>query len=284
MIKNIKIFVNNNSKSNEIFNELKEKLILAGFTISEDAFDLGIAIGGDGAFLRMIKSSNFDGNCLYVGINTGTLGFAQEISADSIDEFICKLKKQEYKLESIGVQENKVVTRDNNLECFYSLNEIVIREKDLNTVVLNTYVDNVHLEEFVGDGLLIATSFGSTAYNLSFGGSIVFNDFHTLQITPIAPLNNKAYKSLLNSIIIPTKKRLKFVPREDKSNLLITVDGVNKVFDNVVCVETYVDDKRIRCLRSADYDFVKKVNDKFYKESSSRRNEINYCKHSNAIK
>ncbi|HIT43231.1 TPA: NAD(+)/NADH kinase [Candidatus Avacholeplasma faecigallinarum] len=263
MIKNIKIFVNNNSKSNEIFNELKEKLILAGFTISEDAFDLGIAIGGDGAFLRMIKSSNFDGNCLYVGINTGTLGFAQEISADSIDEFICKLKKQEYKLESIGVQENKVVTRDNNLECFYSLNEIVIREKDLNTVVLNTYVDNVHLEEFVGDGLLIATSFGSTAYNLSFGGSIVFNDFHTLQITPIAPLNNKAYKSLLNSIIIPTKKRLKFVPREDKSNLLITVDGVNKVFDNVVCVETYVDDKRIRCLRSADYDFVKKVNDKF---------------------
>ena len=120
------------------------------------------------------------------------------------------------------------------------------------------------LETAVGDGLLISTSFGSTAYNLSFGGSIVYNTFHTLQITPIAPLNNKSYRSLLNSVILPENKVISLLPQRNR-DLLITIDGENKYYENVIKVETVVDKKRINCLRRKGYNFVEKINEKFLK-------------------
>ena len=200
-IKSFKIFSNNNEKSENICKFLKEKLLTNGF-IESDEYDLAIAIGGDGSFLRMVKNTNFNSSTLYIGINAGTLGFAQEVSIDNIDKFIEDLKNNNYKIDTIGVQKTKVLTNEGD-SIFYSLNEIVIREKDLNTTTLNIKIDDVFLEQYHGDGILVATSFGSTAYNLSFGGSIIYNTFHTIQITPIAPLNNKAYRSLLNSVVLP---------------------------------------------------------------------------------
>ena len=261
-IKKVKLFCNNNQKSLKIKKIVEEKLIQNEFEIVDNYYELAIAIGGDGSFLRMIKQTNFNSEVLYVGINAGTLGFAQEISVDNIDEFITDLKTNNYKVDTIGVQETKVVTKNSD-SFFYSLNEIVIREKDLNTLSCNVKIEDVVLENFVGDGLLIATSFGSTAYNLSFGGSIVYNTFHTLQITPIAPLNNKSYRNLLNSVIIPENKVISLIPNINANDLLITVDGENNIYNNVLRVETYVDKKRINCFRKKDYDFSKKINEKF---------------------
>jgi len=145
---------------------------------------------------------------------------------------------------------------------FYSLNEIVIRNLLLNTCHFDVIIENSLLQHYVGDGMLIATSSGSTAYNLSFGGSIVFDDFHSLQLTPIAPLNSKVYRSLRNSIIIPENKMVTIVPKKDKKNFLITVDGENYPFEGVEKVETVVDKKKIRFLRFSS-NFVDKVYDKF---------------------
>ena len=259
-----KIFSNNNERSLNARKITKEKLIKNGFIYDDKDYELAIAIGGDGSFLRMIKETNFNSDILYVGINAGTLGFAQEVSLDKIDEFIIDLKTNNYKVDTIGVQETKIITKDST-SFFYSLNEIVLREKDLNTLTCDVKIEDIILEKFVGDGLLIATSFGSTAYNLSFGGSIVYNTFHTLQITPIAPLNNKSYRNLLNSVIIPENKVITIVPDINKNNLFITVDGENNLYDNVLSVETYVDKKRIMCFRNKDYNFSKKINEKFLK-------------------
>ncbi len=262
MIKRIKLFYNNNDKSINIKNILVDKL-KDKFEIVDDEFDLGIAIGGDGSFLRMMKESKFDSKPYYIGVNAGTLGFAQEIELSNLDEFVNDIETFNFKVENIGIQENKIVS-DKEYK-FYSINEIVIRDKDLNTSILNIEIEDAFLEEFVGDGILVSTSFGSTAYNLSFGGSIVYNTFHTLQITPIAPLNNKSYRSLINSIVIPENKLIKISPRDDKCNLLVTVDGENIVFDNVKHIYTVVNKKRVKLLRRLDYDFAKKVNEKFLK-------------------
>ena len=260
-IKSFKIYSNNNDKALNATNIIKEKLIKNGL-VESDEYDLAIAVGGDGSFLRMVKYTNFNSDCLYVGINAGTLGFAQEVSLNNIDEFIKDIKNGNYKVDTIGVEKTKVVTNEGDSN-FFSLNEIVIRDKDLNTAVLDVLVDDVYLEEYHGDGLLIATSFGSTAYNLSFGGSIIYNTFHTLQITPIAPLNNKSYRSLLNSVVLPEDKLVKIIPKN--KNILVTIDGENKIYDNVLYIETTIKEKRIKCLRSKDYDFSLKINEKFLK-------------------
>ena len=109
---------------------------------------------------------------------------------------------------------------------------------------------------------MIATSVGSTAYNLSFGGSIVFNSFHTLQITPVAPLNNKSYRNLLNSLIIPENIVIEIIPETTKADLLLHIDGNNTIYHEVKSIKTVVNEKRIKCLRLENYNFFEKVNDK----------------------
>lgn len=262
-MKKIKLFVNNNPQAQEVASIVTKKLQQENFKIVETDYELAIAIGGDGSFLRMVKAANFNENCLFVGINAGTLGFAQEVSLEDIDEFIEDLKTQDYKVERIGAQEIEITTND-SVSKHLSLNEIVIRDIDLNTVNLSIQIENQLLEKFVGDGMLISTSFGSTAYNLSFGGSIVYNTFHTLQLTPIAPLNNKSYRNLLNSVIIPDDKVITLFPINRSKDLLITIDGDNNKYKDVKKIET-TQTRTIQVLRMKDYNFIKKINDKFLK-------------------
>ena len=260
-IKSFKTYANNNKKSKEIEKQLIEKLINNGF-IESNTPNLSIAIGGDGSFLKMVKNTNFNNDTLYVGINTGTLGFAQDINIENIDKFINDLKNSNYKVDTIGIQKTKIITNSSN-SIFYSLNEIVIRDKELNTTRLNIKIDDNFLEKYNGDGILVATSFGSTAYNLSFGGSIIYNTFHTLQITPIAPLNNKKYRNLLNSVVLPENSLVEIIP--ENRDLLLTIDGENNIYENVLKIETSVKEKRIKILRIKEYNFIKKIEEKFLK-------------------
>ena len=261
MIKNIKLFVNNNEESIRTAKLIKDKLVSNNFSVIDYNYDLGIAVGGDGSFLRMVKQNNFNSDIFYIGINSGTLGFMQEVKIDQIDKFIFELKNEMYKVDEVGIQET-VVNCDNKSSRFYSLNEIVIRDKNLKVVKFDISINNDLLESFMGDGILVATSSGSTAHNLSYGGSIVYPTFTSLQITPMGPINSKSYKSLINSVIIPDKKEIVLIPKLGYRNLIVTVDGENNVYNNVDSISTKIDNKKIKCLRLSHYNFPKKINEK----------------------
>lgn len=263
-IRKVRLYVNDNIKSKTAAKKVKESLEKNKMEIVEDDnYDLAIAVGGDGSFLRMIKKSNFKRDCLYVGINAGTLGFAQDISIDEIDEFVGHLNSGYYNYEEIGIETIEIEAEEDKdtLNC---LNEIVFRNDDLSTMHMNIFIDDVLLEDYTGDGLLISTSFGSTAYNLCYGGSIVYNEFSTLQITPIAPMNNKSYRTLSNSLIIPSTKKITLIPSGTKKDLLITVDGNNKNYENIKKVEIKMN-STIKIVRKKEYNYIRKINDKFIK-------------------
>lgn len=260
MIKNVRLFVNNNKESIKESKIVKDKLIEKGFNVTDDEkFELAIIIGGDGAFLRAVRENNFNSNIYYVGINTGHLGFLQDINPDDVDKFIEELINKNYKVDKIGIQETRVVY-DNKEEDYYSLNEIVIRDANLDLLKAKVSIDDEFLEKYVGDGLMVVTSTGSTAYNLSYNGSIVYPSFSTLQITSMAPINSIRFRSLINSIIIPDKKIVKIVP--DNKNVLITIDGVNISFNDIKEIRSTIDSKTIKCIRFSHYSFPKKINEK----------------------
>ena len=261
MIKKIKLFSNDNEVCLKTRIDIENKLKEKGFIIDNEDYDLGIAIGGDGSFLRMIKNTNFNSDIYYIGINGGTLGFMQEVKVEEIDLFIEELINNKYKIEELGIQET-IIYHNNETSRFYSLNEIIIRDKDLKVVKLDINIDGDLLEKYIGDGLLIATSTGSTAHNLSFGGSIVYNTFTSLQITPIAPLNSKVYRSLLNSVIIPDKKEIEIIPSKKIDDYIVTIDGENNIYDNVEKITTIIDDKKIKTLRLSKYNFSEKIKEK----------------------
>lgn len=209
----------------------------------------------------MVKENNFNDKIYYIGINSGTLGFLQEINIEECSDFVKRLNSNNFKEENISIQETKVIT-DDHIYNFNSLNEIVIRKNNFNTLKIPVYVDNELLEDFTGDGILVSTSTGSTAYNMSFGGSIIYNTLNTLSITPIAPLNNKAYKTLVNSVIIPSNKVISLHPNKNNDDLFLMIDGVNYKFENVIKLETKIDKKIIKCIRMNDFHFIKVVKDK----------------------
>ena len=257
----VKIFYNNNEKSIKVYEKLAKKLEDSGFILDNDNYDYAIAIGGDGAFLRMVRDTGFNSDALFLGVNTGTLGFAQDINTEELDELIADLKNNNYFKEEIKVVKAKIYDGDKIYE-LNALNEFVFRSSDFKTLKLNVEIDNEHLENFVGDGVVISTSFGSTAYNLSLGGAIVYNTFHSLQITPIAPLNSKTYRNLLGPLVLPDDKLIALIP-SNMNDLLITFDGENKVFNNISKIEVLMDNKTIKCFRKNGYNFIKKINEKF---------------------
>lgn len=265
MISRIKLFVNNNDKSVRAAKIVRDSLTNNGFVIDDKNFDLGIAVGGDGSFVRMVKECNFSSRPYYVGVHAGTLGFLQEINVDEIDKFIYELQNDMYKVDNIGIQET-TINHDNGTSKYYSLNEIIVRDINLKKVEYKVSINDNILEYFNGDGLMIATSVGSTAHNLGYGGSIVFSDFSTLQITPMGPINTEAYRALFYSTIVPPDKNILIEPLHEKQDMLITIDGEGSHYNGVESVNTTIRDKKIKCLRLNHYNFPNRIYEKILAE------------------
>lgn len=259
MIKNIKLFVNDRKDSVDCARLVKGKLIGNGFNVVDEDYELAIAIGGDGTFLKMVKDTDFNSDVNYVGINAGHLGFLQEARISEVNRLIYELKNDLYKVINMSIQETKVKHALGE-DKFYSMNEMIVRDKDLSILKSKVYINDDFLENYVGDGLMFASSTGSTAYNLSFGGSIVSPEFSTLQITPMAPINSSVYRTIPYSIILSDKDKVKLVP--ENKTVLVTVDGKNIVFENVDNIVSQVSDKKVKSLRFSHYNFAQKINEK----------------------
>lgn len=109
----------------------------------------------------------------------------------------------------------------------------------------------------------MSTPTGSTAFNYSLGGSIIDPRLDLVQITPIAPMNNTAYRTLSSSIILPSNTSLKLIPAMERdTNLCVIRDGYKNEYTNVEEVAISTFDKKINLIRSIDFDFWSKVNSK----------------------
>lgn len=258
-MKKVRLFVNQNEFSKTVAQNLTEILNHHGFEIDNKNYEIAISIGGDGAFLRMVKETHFDPSIYYIGVHTGTLGFLPEVLPDELEEFVAYLEHGDYKINEIGVLETTVYGK--RQKKFVALNDIVVRDSELNSLAFNVKLEGELLEHFKGDGMLISTSIGSTAYNLSFGGSMVYFKLHTLQLTPIAPFNSSSYRNLRNSIVMPEYVAIDLEP-DDKKNLIITVDGENYEVKEVSKITSKVGNQKIKRLRYHNVPFSTVIKEK----------------------
>lgn len=223
-----------------LIKKLRDKNFIVPENYSKNA-ELNICIGGDGAFLRAVHKYKFP-NIPFVGINTGHLGFFQEILPENIDNFINKYINNQYSVEEIFLVEAEVFTKTN---CFtlVCVNEFVVKGIASKVVHLEVYIEDNHLEKFSGDGMIIATPVGSTAYNFSSGGSIVYPTLKTMQITPLSPISSKAYRSLPNSTIVPGNMTITIKPEYRYENsILLNIDGNEHRYDNITKIDFKVSD------------------------------------------
>lgn len=148
--------------------------------------DLLVSLGGDGTLLGLVrKSYGFDKPVL--GINAGNLGFLADIPIESVDDMVDRLIVGNYRVDDRIMIEG-YIDRDGEREEFYAFNDVVITRPTIAHMIrLDAFIDNEWFNTYRGDGLIISTPTGSTAYNLSLGGPIVYPMSKVFIMTPIAP-------------------------------------------------------------------------------------------------
>lgn len=265
MDKKIFVYTNGTEMSTNIEKTLRKKLNKTGLRVFEEydeSTELIICIGGDGTLLRLVQDFNFPKTPI-VGINTGHLGFFQEILPEKLDDFIFLYNQDRYSIQGLnGV--TCCVKTDTSSSKHTALNEITVKGLLTHPVHLNISINNSFIERFSGDGICVASPAGSTAYNYALGGSIVDPRLNLLQVTPIAPMQNVAYRSFTSSILLPSNDKLTVIPcNDDDCNLSVIYDGMMTDYKNIKEISICLSRKKINLVRFDDYQFWEKVKSKF---------------------
>lgn len=150
--------------------------------------DLIISIGGDGTLLNVVSRYR-QYQVPFVGINKGSIGFLTEIEIDRIEESIVILINKDYTLCERFQLLCKVKNSEGEIKGEYiCLNDCVVtRGSHLNIVKMQLWIDDQYVERFYGDGIIVSTPTGSTAYSLAAGGPILMPNMKNMLVTPLNP-------------------------------------------------------------------------------------------------
>lgn len=264
-MKNVYIFTNINKESEKdkelLLKKLKSKGISVKDKFSRDV-DMIFCVGGDGTLLKLVQKLEFP-TIPICGLNTGHLGFFQEIDNTNIDEFLDnflnnKIIIQPYNIVKAEIKINgKVIVH-------HALNEFVIRGTTNNLVHLGISINNSFIENFSGDGILVSSPAGSTAYNYSLSGSLVDPRLNLLQLTPMAPMNTSAYRSLTSSILLPDTDKVILKPQDERSRTLqVLYDGEDEKYDDIDELSFILSKRKINLVLFGDLTFWDKIKEKF---------------------
>lgn len=263
-MKNVFIYSNNDANSLKAKNELKALLEKENITVKDDFssdIELVIAIGGDGTFLRAIKASDYS-DVLILGINTGHLGFFADYSPNQLDEVVKVCTSDNYLIQLYKTIKTEVETKDSKIILDPAINDIYVKHGLSSIIHLDLSIGDSFIESMAGDGLLISSSAGSTAYNYSLGSSIVDPRLDLLQIKPVAPSNNAVYRSITSSLLVPGNENIVIEPK-DVNDTVIVVDGNENKIEDVKKIIITLQDRVIKIIRKPDYKFWNKVRTKF---------------------
>lgn len=212
--------------------------------------DFLISVGGDGTMLDAITYIGNSGIPV-LGINLGRMGFLSGINKEDIDQAIDALIQGHYRIDKRSLL--RLETKQNLFGKFnYALNELTINKKGTGSMILvYVYVNNTLLNAYWGDGIIIATPTGSTAYSLSCNGPILAPDSENFVITPIATHN-----LTVRPVVIPDKSELKVRVEGRISEFLIGLDSRYETIDATTEMIVRKEDFQI--------NLVQRLNDNFF--------------------
>ena len=217
--------------------------------------ELVICFGGDGTILHMAKAATRHGVPI-LGVNIGTMGFMAELESSELDKLAC-LANEDYKIDS-RMMLDVMVHRDRDIIYHdICLNDVVITKGAVARIVhLSVRCDGVQAMECGGDGIIIATPTGSTAYNLSAGGPIVEPEARNILVTPICA------HDMASRCMVASDKRVITVgmTHNARRNAFLSVDGGKAVRLNMGDVATIrrsnMETKLLRLKERSFYDVV----------------------------
>ncbi|MEN9459270.1 MAG: hypothetical protein RL135_1886 [Bacteroidota bacterium] len=191
----------------------------SGYEDLGESVDCVISLGGDGTMLDTITLIR-EKNIPVLGINFGRLGFLASISREELATAVDALVNHTFIIDK-----RTLIHLDSNTPLFadapFALNEFTIHKKDTSPMIkIHTYMNGEFLNTYWADGLIVSTPTGSTGYNLSCNGPILFPDSSSLVITPICPHNLN-----VRSIVIPDNNIISFEVEGRADEFIVALDA-----------------------------------------------------------
>ncbi|HEL2729155.1 NAD kinase [Streptococcus suis] len=264
--KKIALLASRNPKSEAVSKELWTKLKEANFILTPKNPDIVISIGGDGMLLSAFhKYEKLIDRVRFVGIHTGHLGFYTDYRDFEVDKLIENLKLDTGARVSYPILNAKVKMTDGRIVEARALNEATVKRLS-KTMVADIIINNVPFERFRGDGISVSTPTGSTAYNKSLGGAVLHPTIEALQIAEVASLNNRVYRTLGSSVVVPKKDKIVIEPKHS-DRYSIAVDNKTFVYDSIESIEYQIDNSKIHFVATPSHtSFWNRVKDAFIGE------------------
>ena len=186
----------------------------------DEDIDFVVSLGGDGTLLDTVTLVQ-DKGIPVLGINYGSLGYITEFRIEELYDALDTVLVGNYQLDKRVTLDVTHTRNGKELSKNRVLNDVVINKAALARIInIETTLDGLYVNDFRADGLIISTPTGSTAYNLSAGGPIVFPSMNAVVITPICPftLSNRP-------IVVPDSAEIELRLKTEKEEVALTLDG-----------------------------------------------------------
>jgi NAD+ kinase len=230
--------------------------------------DLAIAIGGDGTMLYAARLAR-ESETPILGVNRGRLGFLADVTPDEMLNSVDQVLRGEFTRDSRLLLEARRITKSGRTSTAFALNDVVLKRRETGRMVdFSTNVGGMFVNTHSGDGLIVSTPTGSTAYSLSCGGPIISPQLNSVAIVPVCP-----HTLTDRPIVIPADQSIEVVLLErDDTRATITVDGsemgVLRPDDKLtICAAS----KRITLIHPPSYDFYGILRSKLFWGRDNRR-------------
>ncbi|HJV44460.1 MAG TPA: NAD(+)/NADH kinase [Bacillota bacterium] len=222
-----------------------------------DTVDLIFVLGGDGTLLGMAREFCQKGVPI-LGINLGHLGFLSVVEPSNLPFAVDRILSGEYYLEKRMMIQADLIRRGVKKVEYHALNDICIAKGTFSRIIeCATYVGGTYIKTFNGDGIIISSPTGSTAYSLSAGGPIVAPNINAILLTPIAPHSLSSRPFILSG-----EEEVRVVIDATHEDIGLTVDGQIgfkvEVGDEVILRKSPYMTTLIKWKESSFFDVVRK--------------------------
>jgi NAD+ kinase len=238
-----------------------------GLQLDAENPDIVVSIGGDGTMLHAFHTFiDRIPSIAFVGVHTGHLGFYADWKSDEIPELV-RLMGNQGEMDQIQPRIVRYplieleIVKKSGTSSIICLNEFTLKSVD-GTVMAEVDINDQVFEMFRGDGICVSTPSGSTAYNKSLGGAIIHPTIEALQISEIASINNRVFRTMGSSLVLPAHHHCDIYSRKEQ-NLMLTIDHVSMPVDDLISVRCQVAKQKVSFVRYRPFPFWTRVRNAF---------------------
>lgn len=238
---------------------IEEQFTKAGYDLvdepgsAEDGAQLLVILGGDGFLMECLHRYDFPQQPIF-GVNFGTVGFHMNPQA-CLDDVVELLSAGDYEADEHPALKVKVLCEDGGERELLAFNDVLLERQTRQSVRFRVFLDGVLFNKFAGDGFVVATAAGSTAYNLAAGGPAVHPDLSAMVVTPLYPHQAVPFNSVRFSLAVPLDRSLLFKAEDlPKRGMRLVADG--RPLDGAAEVEVMDSGRRITLLRLENSGFA----------------------------